>query len=961
MKHFSPISTKSLNLILKGSPVFIKGLHYGLLPLVLDYINKKFIIICGKGLLGRVSTDLSLYIEDKGVYYDSSFYDIASSVLGGYAEERSALFKAAYAASFKNKNFLITDLEGFYKESILSQQKEVGFLINSSSEHDMVVDSLKDSGYKHVDFVSSPGDFSVRGFVVDFLPKESPYGVRVLFDAAEASLFYFDIKNQLTTREISSFFIVKSKEVSSRTSLSSVLPSEFLPVYVDTEGVYFLSKQTSYEESFSLKYISPERCISESNKNVIDNKCYGGFVYKKKVFVPSWLCGERGYNIKDTGDAYIDFSNLEVGDFLIHEDFGVGEYVGLSDVEGEEFLVIKYKDAQIRVFPSFFDKISLFKKSGDVSDLDSIGRGSSWKRRVSSTKKSLSVFVDSLYENYMQRKQIVGQQFYIDPEIESAFLQRFSHTDTPDQQSSWLEIKKDLCSPEPMERLLCGDVGFGKTEIAMRAAFLASVNGGGVVVVAPTTVLAKQLFISFCERLGFFDIKVGFLSRFVSVGESKKTIDLFVNKEIDVLVGTHRALNNEACLRAASLLIVDDEHKFGVKQKDAVKSVKTDINILYMSATPIPRTLNLALSKFSNISLISTPPPLKISPKTYVSIYDFDLIKRALVFEYARRGQSFIIHNNIKTMPGVVSKIKKSLPFLRVDFVHAQEDPSTIDKKMDLFVNKEIDVLVASTILENGINIKNVNTVIVNNAHLFGVSQLYQIRGRVGRGSTQSFSYLLYPKKHSLSASAKRRLSIIKNNSSLGSCYSVSMEDMKSRGSGALFGYKQSGGVASVGLELYGKLLKEVSSKETPTHTSVSSSLSAFISAEYLPSTRMRVWCYKEISLIKKFKDIPFLKNKIINMFGPIPRELNHLLFIRSVELLGAKCGFKKISHVEGKINILLHPSVWNKKAVLLIEVLKPYSFSFIKGGEGFSLRCAFDDNFILILKEICTRLKSEK
>tara|TARA_B100002052_G_scaffold176623_1_gene160760 strand:- start:6523 stop:9408 length:2886 start_codon:yes stop_codon:yes gene_type:complete len=961
VKHFSPISKKSLNLILKGEPVFIKGLHYGLLPLVLDFINKKFIVICSDGLLARVSTDLSLYIEERGVYYDNSLYDIASRGAGGYAEERLGLFKAAYASSFKNKSFLITSSEGFYKKTILSQQKESGFVVDSSSEHHMVVGALKGAGYRHVDFVSSPGDFSVRGFVVDFLPKESSHGVRVLFDDNETFLFYFDIKTQLTLRGVSNFFIVRSREASSRVSLFDVLPSVFLPVYLGEDGVRFLSKQTPNEELFSLKYISPERCVSEVSKDAVDNKCYGGFIYNERVFVPSWLCGDRAYSIKDTGDAYVDFSSLEVGDFLIHEDFGVGEYVGLSDVEGQEFLVLKYRDAQIRVFPSFFDKISLFKKSGDVCDLDSIGRGSSWKRRVSSTKKGLSVFVESLYENYMQRKQGVGQKFYIDPEIESAFLQKFSHTDTPDQQSSWLEIKKDLCSPAPMERLLCGDVGFGKTEIAMRAAFLVSVNGGGVVVVAPTTVLAKQLFISFCERLGFFDIKVGFLSRFVSASEGKKTVDLFVNREIDVLVGTHRALNNEDCLKVASLLIVDDEHRFGVKQKDAVKSIKTDINILYMSATPIPRTLNLALSKFSNISLISTPPPLKVSPKTYVSVYDFDLIKRALVYEYARRGQSFIIHNNIKTMPGVVSKIKKSLPFLRVDFVHAQEDPSIIDKKMDLFVNKETDVLVASTILENGINIKNVNTVIINNAHLFGVSQLYQIRGRVGRGSTQSFSYLLYPKKHSLSISAKRRLNIIKNNSSLGSCYSVSMEDMKSRGSGALFGYKQSGGVASVGLELYGKLLKEASSKKSPIHTSVSSSSSAFISADYLPSTRMRVWCYKEISLIKKYKDIPFLKKKIINMFGPMPRELDHLLFIRSVELLGAACGFKKISQVEGKINILLHPSVWNKKAVFLVEILKPYSFSFIKGGEGFSFLGAFDDNFILILKEICARLKSEK
>ena len=962
MKHskLSLVFSKKTSKSILGGESLSFNLHHGLLPLALDQLGGKFIIICEEPMVEDVCGDLSLYIEEKGVYYGPDIYNSKKRFLGGYSKERESLFKSSLGSSFKNKKFILTTASGLTSKTIPIQKTNKELLINKTTTHSCLVSFLNHLGYKKRDVVGVPGDFSIRGFVVDFFPIESVYPVRVLFEDF-TSIFYFDSKTQLTTRRVDSFALIDSSSSKNHISLKDFVSKDFLCVFVKEKSVVFNSLDAPLQIDLDLKYVEPAGCLSFNSKFVFESKTYGGFSRKGNHYVPLWLDRDSRDTVKPTGDIYIDFSSLEKGDFLIHEDFGVGKYLGLSDEEGEEFLILKYADAQIKVYPSLFNKISLFKKEGSSCSLDFVGKGSSWKRRVSSTKKSLSLFVESLFESYLERGSVVARPFDLDPELERLFLKGFPYVDTLDQRRSWKEIKKDMCSSSPMERLLCGDVGFGKTEIAMRAAFLCSINGGGSLVVAPTTILAKQLFVSFFERLKEFGIKVGFLSRFVSSSDAKETVALFMDKKIDVLVGTHRVINNMGCLNRADLLVVDDEHKFGVKQKSFVRSIKTDINVLYMSATPIPRTLNMALSKFSNISLISTPPPLKIAPKTYVYKYDFDLIKKALIFEYSRKGQSFIIHNNIKTMPGMVSKIKKGVPFLKVDYVHAQEDPYLVEKKMDLFINKKVDVLVASTILENGINIKNVNTVIINNSHLFGVSQLYQIRGRVGRGNVQSFAYLMYPNKSVITQSAKRRLNIIKKNSSLGSCYSVSMEDMKSRGSGSMFGYKQSGGVSSVGLELYGKLLNEAASKNPIINTSVSSFLLAFVPDKYLPSAKLRVWCYKEVSLLKKEEDVFLFKNRLINMFGPTPQPLENLLFLKHISLLGSRCGFSKISHSRRGVSLFLYKHVWENKAVLMADILKNYSFSFLSGGEGVLINKPLDHNFILILKEICARLESEK
>ena len=964
VKHSSPppfINKKDFDLILKGGGLNIKNLPPSLLPIVLDSLPFQFCLVCPFDQEDKIAADLSMYLEGSGVFCGARVYE--EGVRGSYAQEQRDVFYSSLGVGFKNKKFILTSFQSFGLKKISKQSVSREIKIDKKTSYSSLIDSLLFLKYNKVDFVDTPGSFAVRGGVVDFFPKESLFGVRVLFEK-EASLFYFDIKTQITTREISFFVLAKTKKTDLFSSLKEELPPSFKMVYINQRGVSFFKKNPSKEISLPIKPLSPSECLGlKKGGEVFSSPCFGGFVFDNKSYVPGWL-EKKGHkeNLSFLGDAYVDFSTLERGDFLVHEDFGVGKYLGLAEEEGKEFLVLKYQDAQIKVFPSLFNRVSFFEKADKACSLDFVGKKGGWKRRVSLTKKRLSVFVDLLFQNYLKRNSYVSKKYYIDKDIEKDFLKGFPYLDTADQARSWAEIKKDLCSSSPMERLLCGDVGFGKTEIAIRASFLAAINGEKTAVVAPTTILSKQLFLSFSERLKKYGITVGFLSRFVSSSDAKKTIDLFINKKIDVLVGTHSIINNEDCLKEASLLIVDDEHKFGVKQKSFVKSIKTSINILYMSATPIPRTLNLALSEFSNISLISTPPPLKVATKTYVDPYDIKIIKRALSFEFSRGGQSFIIHNDIKTIKGVVSKIKQEVPFLNIDFMHAQEDPSVIEKKMDLFINKKIDVLVASTILENGINIKNVNTVIINNSHLFGVSQLYQIRGRVGRGGSSSFAYLMYPKNLSLSGVAKRRLNTIRKNSSLGSCYSVAMEDLKLRGGGALFGYKQSGSINSVGVELYGKLLKEASSKSPqPVRTIISHSLPSFIPKEYLPSPKLRVWAYKEISLLKTIESLDLFLIKITNMFGPPPAPFKRFLFIKRVEVLAGRCGFSKVFQKEDGVELFLNKDVWGGRVEVLTKSLEEVFFSFLNGGESVFLRKRLDNNFILILNKIYARLCCEK
>ena len=934
------INQKIRSLLKRGTPFFLKGFDFRLLPLFFSSFNKKGLFFYDLPA-ELVYNGLMLSIKGRGAYFNKEFFLKGSSLEGfaGFFDERRDVFFASLLNRFQNHSFVLFPFE--LKNSAVFKKVETveGFLLDRETSYSSLLEKLSFFGYSSVDFVSERGNFSARGMVIDFFPFDYNFGVRVLFDSSCVEIFSFNVETQLVIKKIDKFLFSKTRDVSVPVKLGEFIdPSLFYEVYISKEGVSFFKKTPSLSISLSVSPLPLNHVLINDSVSFFNPPCMVGYSFKNEVYSPSWL--KRRPPLPGlSGDVYVDFSSLGRGDFVVHEDFGIGQYLGLSESREGESMLIKYRDSKINVFPSYFSKVSFYKKRGSGVGVDALGKGSSWKRRVSAVKKATSLVAGDLVSSFSQRKNIVSDVFFLDKDLEQELLEGFDFKETEDQGVAWKEIKKDLLSKTPMDRLLCGDVGFGKTELAIRACFVAAINGKRAIVLAPTTILAKQLFLSFVRRLSPYNIVVKHVSRFVKNSLQKEAISSFLNKGADVLIGTHKVLFNRLCLEKTSLMIVDDEHRFGVKQKESVKKHNPRVNMLYMSATPIPRTLKMALSSIKSISTLSSPPAFKLPSTTYVDSFSIDLIKRAVLFEVARGGQVFFIHNKVQTMPSVVSFLKKHLSGFYIEFLHGQEPAEIVNKKITSFIDKKIDVLVASSIVESGVDISSVNTIIINNSHLFGVSQLYQLRGRVGRGSVPSFAYFLVPKNISLSSVAKRRLKIIEKNSSLGSCYAVSLEDMRLRGGGSVFGYQQSGSLGSIGFELYNRLLEgAVESKMgralEKTSCIASSSVRAYIPKEYLPSIKMRVWLYKELSSLQSLSSFSGFIKKIVDLFGPIPLFLKNLVELRYLEVMGGQCFFSNVFWEEGFLKITFFPFFWRNKIDALFSALIGYKFVLLEGGK---------------------------
>ena len=948
-----PFITNQVYRLLKNEvPFNIKGLDFRLLPLFFPLIKKRVFVVYDFPF-SDIYGGLLLAIQDGGVFYDKDFGYEKNLFLRGFSgaiNKDREVFLSSLRVGFLNHRFVLFPSSLLSVPLFSSPYIEKGVVVTKATPKDLLVESLSSLQYCPKEFVQERGDFCVRGMVVDFFPFDSTFGVRVLFDNKEASLFCFNVENQLVFKSLDCFVLKKPFKKLQEVAVGSFIdPLEFSYIYLSSKGVSFFKKSPKKAVSLSVSSLPLDSCFGQGVAP-FSSPCVVGFKYNNRVFAPSWSNPSRGTPL--TNDLYTDFSLLEKGDFLIHEGFGVGKYLGLSSSAEGESLVLSYQGSKINVFPSYFDKVSFFKKRGSEIKEDFIGRGSSWRRRVVLAEKQASSVAQELIDSYSKRKTTDSDVYFLDKELEKEFLKGFSFQDTPDQASVWQKIKRDLFLKSPMDRLLCGDVGFGKTEIAIRAAFMAAVNGFGVAVLAPTTILANQLFLSFKERLSPYSIKTGLLSRLVSIKEQKLSVDRFLSGEVGVLVGTNKIVSSEPLLKKCSLFIIDDEHRFGVGQKEAIKQANPRANILYMSATPIPRTLQMALSEIKSISTLSSPPTFKIPTKTFVDYFSKRVLSRAILPEVARGGQVFFVHNNVQKIPFVVSFLKDLFPSLRISFLHGQEPVKTIGSKMASFLNKEIDVLVASSIVENGVDIPSVNTIIINDAHFLGLSQLYQMRGRVGRGSVPSFAYLLIPQEARLSSAARHRLKIIENNSSLGSFYAVSLEDLNLRGAGAVFGYKQSGAVKGVGFELYNRVLEQKiksfkKEKVVKERCFVSFLQPAFIPKDYVPSIKLRVWLYKEISSVQSIKSLVLLEQKIENLFGPIPLFLNNLLNIKRVQVLGEACYFSKIIIKDGFGEVFLNSFFWKNKIDSLFSVLFGFKFTVLEGGLMLRFKLV-DDIFLL-------------
>lgn len=646
------------------------------------------------------------------------------------------------------------------------------------------------------------------------------------------------------------------------------------------------------------------------------------------------------YNLKSDGAragkmalTMKELQEMEPGDFIVHVDFGIGKFGGLVRVPAgnsyQEMIRIIYQhNDKVDVSIHSLYKISKYRRSdtGEPPRLSTLGTGA-WDRLKEKTKKRIKDIARDLIKLYAQRRHERGHAFsgdsYLQHELEASFL----YEDTPDQSKATQDVKADMESQRPMDRLVCGDVGFGKTEVAVRAAFKSACDSKQVAVLVPTTVLAYQHYQTFKNRLKGMPVRVDYLSRARTAKQTKQVLTDLEDGKIDILIGTHKLLGKAVKWHDLGLLIIDEEQKFGVSTKEKLRKLKTNVDTLTMSATPIPRTLQFSLMGARDMSIIRTPPPNRYPIHTELATFSHEVIADAINFEMSRNGQVYFVHDRINGLQEIANLIHKYVPDCRIAIGHGQMPPEELEKVLMGFMNYDYDVLLSTTIVENGIDISNANTMIINDAHRFGLSDLHQMRGRVGRSNRKAFCYLLAPPKSSLTPEARRRLEALEYFSELGSGFNLAMQDLDIRGAGNLLGAEQSGFMEDLGYETYQKILNQavtelkndefqdiyaeqmaqgndISGEEFVEDCAIESDLEMYFPDNYVPGSSERMLLYRELDNINDDNDLEAYRQRLIDRFGEIPHEGLELMQVVPLRRLGKRLGCEKISLKQGKMNM---------------------------------------------------------
>lgn len=628
-----------------------------------------------------------------------------------------------------------------------------------------------------------------------------------------------------------------------------------------------------------------------------------------------------------------ELREMEPGDFVVHVDFGIGKFAGLVRVPaGESYqemirLVYQHGDIADVSIHSLY-KISKYRRaeSGEAPRLSILGSGA-WNKLKEKTKKRIKDIARDLIKLYAQRRHERGFAFsadnYMQHELEASFL----YEDTPDQLKSTQQVKHDMESPRPMDRLVCGDVGFGKTEVAIRAAFKAACDNKQVAVLVPTTVLAFQHFKTFSKRLQGMPVRVDYLSRARTTKQTRQVTEDLAAGKIDILVGTHKLIGKSVKWKDLGLLIIDEEQKFGVATKEKLRQLKTNVDTLTLSATPIPRTLQFSLMGARDMSIMRTPPPNRYPIQTEIATFSSEVIADAINFEMSRGGQVFFVNDRIAGLAPIAEMIHKFVPDCRVGIGHGQMSPEELEKIVMGFMNYDYDVLLSTTIVENGIDISNANTIIINDAHRFGLSDLHQMRGRVGRSNRKAFCYLLAPPLANLTADARRRLEALETFSELGSGFSIAMQDLDIRGAGNLLGAEQSGFMEDLGYETYQKILTQavtelkndefqdlyaeqiaqgeaISGDAFVDDCAVESDLEMYFPDNYVPGSSERMLLYRELDNIERDEELEAYRQRLIDRFGPVPRQGEELMLVVPLRRVGRRLGCEKIILRQGRMQM---------------------------------------------------------
>lgn len=620
-----------------------------------------------------------------------------------------------------------------------------------------------------------------------------------------------------------------------------------------------------------------------------------------------------------SGQKIRSLAEISVGDYVVHEKYGLGIYRGMEKIESDgvakDYINIEYKDSSNLFIPA--SQLDLIQKYAGVSakkpKLNKLG-GNEWEKTKSRVRSQVQIAAKDLVELYAERQAREGYAYGPDTVWQTEFEELFPYEETEDQLNAIEDTKKDMESHKIMDRLICGDVGYGKTEVAIRAAFKAVMESKQVVYLVPTTILAQQHYNSFVERMKHYPIEIRMLSRFCTAKEERQIHEGLKKGSIDIVIGTHKVLSKSIQYKNLGLLIIDEEQRFGVKQKEKIKQMKKDVDVLALSATPIPRTLHMSLAGIRDMSVLEMPPVDRRAVQTYVLEYNEELVREAIERELARGGQVFYVYNRVSNIDSIAADVQKLVPNAVVEFAHGQMGERQLEKIMFSFINKEIDVLVSTTIIETGLDISNANTIIIHDAQIFGLSQLYQLRGRVGRSNRTAYAFLMYRRNSILKEEAEKRLKAIREFTDLGSGFKIAMRDLEIRGAGNLLGAEQSGHMESVGYDLYCKMLNDAvmqmkgQEREDDFHTSVELSLDAYIPATYVGNESQKLELYKRIALIENQEEYEDMIEELTDRYGDVPAPLMRLMEVALLKEQAHQAWIMSIEQKGTQISFVMNP-----------------------------------------------------
>lgn len=938
---------------------------------------------CASDLYSLTEGDIVFFLPHSGRGVERSNY---KSSLG--VQRTTALGKILEYDSTPGRCFIVTYPEaleedvptaGKIGESVLkvSRGDELSF--------DFIRDTLFSKGFEKVDFVSSPGQFSIRGSIIDVFSYSYNYPFRLSFFGDEIeNIHSFDCNTQLSREEHESIDIIPDltgEGEGEMTSVSGIIPKNSL-IWLDSVDIYkdrpfyggfemfrkvFLQVPLGVDPDDAVQFrISPQPVFNKNFELLtadISNKMENGykvFIYSERNsqierlksilvqnggHVPGFICGPnihegfidgedriccysdheifdrfqrvklRGTVEKSAQLTINDLNSFNIGDYIVHIDHGVGVFGGLvrmKDDKGRVHEVVKlmYKDGDV-VFVSVhaLNKISVFRsKDGLPPKINKLG-SKTWQTLKTSAKSKIKDIAKDLIQLYAKRKASAGFAFspdgYLQEELESSFM----FEDTPDQEAATRAVKLDMEADSPMDRLICGDVGFGKTEIAIRAAFKAVTDGKQVAVLVPTTILALQHYTTFSNRLKNFPCSIDYVSRLRTAKEINEIRSRLADGRLDILIGTHKILGKNFEFKDLGLLIIDEEQKFGVSAKEKLRQIKSSVDTLTLTATPIPRTLQFSLLGARDLSIINTPPPNRIPTQTEIILFDKDEIKSIINYELNRGGQIFFLHNKVEELPSICEILQRLVPDMKICVAHGKMESKELENRILDFMRGDYDMLLCTTIIENGLDIPNANTIIINQAQNIGLSDLHQLRGRVGRSDRKGFCYLIVPPMITITEDARRRLRAIEEFSDLGSGFNIAMQDLDIRGAGNLLGAEQSGFIMDMGYETYQKILSEameelgVETGMTAAKTSgsfmVESTIEtdqvALIPDSYIDITAEKIRIYKQLDGMTSEKEMELVKERLTDRFGKMPQEVINLFSVVKIKNLGSSMGFEKI------------------------------------------------------------------